>query len=335
VRQFASLIAVLLAFLASLGSAAGAEELPANVLARNRWMELTRADYEAALSRVPESLRQEFGISPKRVQGLLNALLVNKTLAAQARAHGIEPHADSRAEGGFEFDKSLAARELQRIEADAGADFDAKRALFESKAREIYALDREKFRIPEEVRLSDIAVSIKERGEANARARAEEARRKLAEGFDFAAVAREYSDDPTTRDKGGALPFVTAPQLTPEYAKAVFALSRVGEISLPIKAPMAWHVVRLDDRRPSRIKAFDECRDEIMKQLRVRHVQDARDARLKSIYRDPDLVLNQAAIDALVIPIDPKLSSPVPEGSSATPLAVSPPSPTYVAPRSK
>jgi len=335
VRRFASLAVVLLAFLASPGSATGAEELPANVLARNRWMELTRADYEAALSRVPENLRQEFGSSPKRVQGLLNALLVNRTLAAQARAHGIEPRADLPADGGFEFDKLLAARELQRIEADAGADFDAKRAIFESKAREIYALDREKFRVPEEVRLSDIAVSIKERGEANARARAEEARRKVAEGVDFAAVAREYSDDPTTRDKGGALPFVTARQLTPEYAKAVFALSRVGEISSPIKAPMAWHVVRLDERHPSRIKTFDECRDEIMKQLRAQHVQETREARLKSIYRDPELELNQAAIDALVIPIDPKLSNPVPEGSSATPLAVSPPSPTYVAPRGK
>ena len=195
--------------LATVPAAYGAD-LPPNVLAKNRWMELTRGDYDAALAKVPEKLRWEFATSPKRLQDLLNGMLVTKTLAAQAHAHGAKP-VPVRGKGpAADADRAMAAAELQRIAADAGKSFDANRQAHEAKAREIYDLDREKFRAPEEVRLSDIAIAIKDRGDDAALARAREARARVVAGADFAAVAREYSDDATTREKGGALPFVIA-----------------------------------------------------------------------------------------------------------------------------
>src|SRR4029077_11918333 len=92
IRIFVScLVAVIAAF-----TQAKAADLPPNVLAKNHWMELTRADYDAAIARVPEKLRFEFQASPKRLQALLNNMLVTKTLAAQARVHGTKPLASFR-----------------------------------------------------------------------------------------------------------------------------------------------------------------------------------------------------------------------------------------------
>jgi peptidyl-prolyl cis-trans isomerase C len=244
-------------------------------------MEMTRADYEAAIARVPANMRFEFSMSPTRVQGVLNNLLVTRTLAAQARAHGTKA-ATSSADGfGSDLERALAAAELQRIETDATQAFEAQKPAFEAKAREIYRLDRAKFSTPEEIRLSDIAVAIEGRGEDAALARAREARRRLVGGADFAAVAREYSDDPTTRDKGGALPFVSREKLASEYAKAAFALTTIGEISEPIKAPAAYHVVRLEERRAARTQSFEEVRDKIMESLRQRYVAEQRDLRVR------------------------------------------------------
>jgi parvulin-like peptidyl-prolyl isomerase len=178
------------------------------------------------------------------------------------------------------------------------------------KARELYTLDRDKYRTPEEVRISDIAVSIKQRGDEAALARAREARQRIDAGADFAAVARDYSDDPTTRDKGGALPFVTAKALAPDYAKAVFALTTVGAVSEPIKAPSAYHVVRLDERRPPRPQTFEEVGDSIMRDLRIRYVTEQREARIKAIQEDSGLQVNQAAVDSLVNHIDPERMKP-------------------------
>jgi peptidyl-prolyl cis-trans isomerase C len=266
-------------------------------------MELTRADYDAALGKVPEKLRWEFATSPKRIQDLLNGLLLNKTLAAQARAHGVG--SDAFAKGpADQSERALADAELKRIGDAAGRDFDARKKEFEAKAREIYLIDPGKYKRPEEVRFSDIAVAIKDRGDDAARKRVEEARQRLLAGADFATVAREYSDDPKAKDNGGAMPLVSAKRLAPEFAKGVFALAKVGAISEPIKGPAAWHVVRLDERRPAGIQSFDEVRDGIMKTLRDRYIAQARDLRIQEVYRDPDLRINQPAIDALVNRVD-------------------------------
>lgn len=298
-------------FLCALAAGSlSAGELPPDVLVKSRWMEMTRADYEAAIARVPANMRFEFSMSPTRVQGVLNNLLVTKTLAAQARAHGTKPAAPSADGVGNDLERALAAAELQRIEADATQAFEAQKPAFEAKAREIYRLDRAKFSTPEEIRLSDIAVAIEGRGEEAALARAREARRRLVGGADFAAVAREYSDDPTTRDKGGALPFVSREKLASEYAKVAFALTRIGEISEPIKAPAAYHVVRLEERRAARTQSFEEVRDKIMESLRQRYVTEQRDLRVQAIHRDPELQINQPAIDALVTHVDPALLKP-------------------------
>ncbi len=236
---------------------------------------------------------------------MLNNLLLNKTLAAQARAHGTVA-GSSFAANTAESDQALANAELKRVETDAGAYVDAHKAEFEAKAREVYALDREKYRMPEEVRLSDVAVAIRKRGEEAALARAREARQHLVAGADFATVAREYSDEAATKDKGGALAFVSRKALAPDYAKGVFALSKIGEISEPIKAPSAYHVVRLEERRPSRIQTFDEVHGAILARLRTQYAADQRDRRIQSVYRDPELQMNQPAIDALVNKFDPK-----------------------------
>lgn len=296
------LFAAIVPLLASL--AVGASELPPDVLAQSQWMKLTKADYDMALSRVPAKQREEFATSPRRIQSLLNSLLVIKTLAAQARLDGVQPQANLAAAPLAIPEQALANAELAHIDEDAARAFDAKKDAFVAKAREVYALDSEKYRIPEQVRFSDIAVTFKDRGEAAALARAEEARKRVVAGEDFAKVAREYSDDATTREHGGALPLVSRDRLAKEFADGVFALQRVGEISQPIKGPTAYHVVRLDERRPSRVQTFDEVRDRILQDLRARYVADQRDARIKAINTDPTLVVNQAAVDALVVPYD-------------------------------
>ncbi|MBU6485283.1 MAG: peptidylprolyl isomerase [Betaproteobacteria bacterium] len=296
--------------------AAAPGPLPPDVFAKSHWMELTRADYDAALAKLPENLHWEFATSPKRIQDLLNGLLLNKTLAAQARAHGLGGDAFANKPAG-DAERALANAELKRIDDASRAAFDAKKAEYEARAREQYMIDRDKYRRPEQVRFSDIAVAIKGRGDAAAHQRVEEARQRLLAGADFATVAREYSDDPKVKENGGAMPLVSAKQLAPDFAKGVFALHKIGEISVPIKGPAAWHVVRLDERKPAGIQSFGEVRDAIMKDLLDRYIAQQRQLRIEAIYRDPDLQINQPAIDALVNHVDSDSLKPAASAKSA------------------
>ncbi|MEP6657985.1 MAG: hypothetical protein ABJC33_12165 [Betaproteobacteria bacterium] len=124
-------------------AAFAAEDPESVVLAENRFARLTLADYNAELQRLPENLRFDFATSPKRIAALLDTVLLRKSLAAQARSSGIEP-APPAQQTPAEADQALALLYIQRIENDAGADFDAKADQFTARARELYLLDRNK-----------------------------------------------------------------------------------------------------------------------------------------------------------------------------------------------
>ncbi len=100
---------------------------------------------------------------------------------------------------------------------------------------------------------------------------------RAIKGEDFASLARDYSDDPGSKDNGGSLGEFAKGQMVPEFEKAAFAL-RVGDISKPVKTNYGWHIIRCDSiaaisKEEPKIKAShillkvepsDETRDAIL-----------------------------------------------------------------------
>ena len=89
--------------------------------------------------------------------------------------------------------------------------------------------------------------------------------------------------------------------------KVVFALKNVGDVSEPIPAPSAYHIARLEERKPSLPRPFDEVHDSIMNSLRARYISDQRDLRMQQIFGEPKTEANEPAIEALVNRVDPKV----------------------------
>ena len=285
---------------------------PNEVLLENKYIKLTRADYELELLRVPEEMRAEFAANPKRLTTLLNQVLVNKTLAQQARDEGLDRDPELSARLAHELDRFYAQAEVAKIEADAGAEFDAHASDYLAKAREMYLLDKAKYRVPEEVSASHILFEVSKRGDAAALAAANEARAKLVAGADFATLAREISDDPTAKTNAGALGYFTVDKMDPAFSKAAFALKDVGDLSEPVLTRFGYHIIRLDGRHPAEQKPFEKASKQIMTELRERYIKHAREARIEAIETDPNAKVNQAAIDALVVklPAVPKVPKP-------------------------
>lgn len=314
---------------ATTGAAAPAADptdgLPPDVFAKSRWMEITRADWERALSGLPEKMRWEFATSPRRVQDTLNNLLLLKTLAAQARLDGLQPveprnigKEKTKNPANDNPDRALANAELLHLDNASAKAFDNDKAGFEKKAHEIYAVDIDKYKLPEQRVFSDIAVSITAHGDDGAKARAADARAKIVAGGVWDAIAREYSDDAGTKDKGGKLPPMSDSELPSEIAKDLLALKKPGDISEPIKTAVAWHIARLDAINPPRTQTFDEVKPSIMATLRAHYIANQRNLRFEEINRDPTLKINRLAIDKLVnqVGANGKPIAPAPESSA-------------------
>ncbi len=74
---------------------------------------------------------------------------------------------------------------------------------------------------------------------------ASEVRQKLLNGEDFEQLARRYSDDPGTKEKGGELGWFRRGQFVPAFDRAAFSL-RPGQISPVVETPFGFHIIRVD-----------------------------------------------------------------------------------------
>jgi peptidyl-prolyl cis-trans isomerase SurA len=83
--------------------------------------------------------------------------------------------------------------------------------------------------------------------ENDARNRLTSLKDRIANGADFAELARLQSDD-TSAARGGDLGWVTPGDVVPEFERAMDAL-KTGQVSDPFKTPFGWHIVQVLERR--------------------------------------------------------------------------------------
>ncbi|NUN48789.1 MAG: peptidylprolyl isomerase, partial [Candidatus Brocadiae bacterium] len=118
------------------------------------------------------------------------------------------------------------------------------------------------------------------------RDKAEDLRRKLKEGADFATIAAAESDDEFSAAKGGKLPaFISGMSMRePAFEDAAFALQNPGDLSQVVKTDRGWHILRLTERRPAKPQTYEALRPEIRKLRMDRNSLDVFMRRLRADY---------------------------------------------------
>jgi peptidyl-prolyl cis-trans isomerase C len=111
----------------------------------------------------------------------------------------------------------------------------------------------------------------KELTEEEALAKAQEIRKKLLAGEDFATLAKAESDDTASGANGGDLGTFKHGQLVPQFDQAAFSLP-VGQLSEPVKTPFGYHLIRVEQRD---VKTFEEVRPEVEKKMRPEMARNA------------------------------------------------------------
>ena len=275
------------------------------VLVENSTVKIRKSDYELELTRLPADIRPGFANSERRVNDLLRRMLIERTLAAQARTEKLDKQPENLAKLEAEIDRLHTLLKLEKIAADAAADFDARRPAYEARARELYTVDRKKYATPEQLFASHILFDIKSRSRDEAEKLARDTRAKVVAGADFNVLARDVSEDASAKRNFGKLDWFTAAEMDPGFSAGAAALKNTGDVSEPVLSSFGWHIIKLEGRRPAVQKTFEEAREEILAELKAKHVNDARDGALAKLRNDPSIKANREAIDALVIRVDP------------------------------
>jgi parvulin-like peptidyl-prolyl isomerase len=112
---------------------------------------------------------------------------------------------------------------------------------------------------------------------------ADEIYAKLKNGADFAALAKKYSQDPGSKDKGGKFTAYKGKTVKP-FDTFVFS-AKVGELSHPIKTSFGWHVIKvLSDTKPPAPQPLTEAKDTISGAL----LKQKQDQALKNFVKDAE-----------------------------------------------
>jgi len=151
-------------------------------------------------------------------------------------------------------------------------------------------------------------------------AKAQDLKKQLDAGADFATLAKANSIEPGAAQSGGDLGYFTADKMVPEFAAAAFAL-KVGQVSDPVQTQFGWHIIKVLDRRPAAKPTMDQLAPDITKNLAQAKFQSLFQQYLKGATIDiPDASLKAQTLAQL----SPQ-TAPAPDAGASAPADASAP----------
>src|SRR5579859_5510831 len=158
----------------------------------------------------------------------------------------------------------------------------------DADVKKFYDDNPSKFEQPEMVRASHILVSTKdpetnkdlsEEQKAAKHKKAEDLLKRAQAGEDFAKLAKENSDDPGSKDKGGEYQFARG-QMVPEFEAAAFSL-KTNQVSDIVTTTYGYHIIKLSEKMPAKkvelAKVAPEIKEYLKQQEMQKHQQDLQD----------------------------------------------------------
>jgi peptidyl-prolyl cis-trans isomerase D len=214
----------------------------------------------------PGELQDEFRYRNEKLK-LNYALIKPEDLAAK-----INPD-DAEIRAAYEKNKSKYLVPEKRVVRYALADVNQIRQNTQVSDDELkvqYQQDIQQYQVPNRVHVDHILLMTVGKTPAEVeeiRQKAEDVLKQAnKKGANFEELAKKYSEDPGTKDKGGDLGWITQGQTVPEFEKVAFSLPK-GSISDLVKTQYGFHIIKVLDKETAHTKTFDEVKDSIRSPL--------------------------------------------------------------------
>jgi foldase protein PrsA len=204
-----------------------------------------------------------------------------------------------KARGLSEADVRSALREQVILDKALSKDV----TITPAQVKDYFNKNRSSFDKPEEVTARHILVptlALANQIEAQVRANPQ----------NFAALAKKYSTDPGTKDKGGELGAFRRGQMVPAFDKYAFS-APIGQISPPIKSPFGYHIIQVESRTPGQKATLQSATPQIMDTLRQQQEAPLIQPFLQGLQQKATIQVNDPQFATL-------FATPAPAGPPAT-----------------
>ena len=237
---------------------------------------ITAGELSSLIQILPEQMRSA-AVGANRRQFIENIVKV-KVLAQEARKRKLDQTTAYKKQAAFQLENLLAGVLYQDMIKSLQVDEATERAYYEQHKAESERVHARHIL----VRMKGSPVPVKpgqqDLSEEQALAKAQELRKKLAAGGDFAALAQAESDDTGSGANGGDLGFFGHGQMVPSFEQVAFAMP-AGQLSEPVRSQFGYHIIRVEAKEA---KTFEQMRPDIEKRIRPEAAQKALEEMRKS-----------------------------------------------------
>ncbi len=229
-------------------------------------IEVRRSEFENAIRSLPNEY-QQYALGPGKRQFAQDVLRM-KLLAAAGRQQGLDQSPEIQTQLDMMRDNLVANALVQRVQASFTLD--------EAALRQAYEANKAQY---EKSNARHILIAFKgspaaqpgkpELTEEEAKAKAEDLRKKIDGGASFEELAKTESDDVGSGANGGSLGEFARGQMVPEFEQAAFTAA-IGTVSEPVRTQFGFHLIRVDSRGAA---PFEEVRPTLERAERQQRVQ--------------------------------------------------------------
>ena len=139
----------------------------------------------------------------------------------------------------------------------------------QQQIQQYYNDHKSDYMVPEEADSRHILIAVPANADAKtvaaAQAKAESILKQIQSGADFAAMAKKYSDDPGSKDKGGELGYVRRGTMVPSFDNAIFT-QPIGKLTI-VRSQYGFHIVQVEGRHPAQQQPLSDVLPDIQATL--------------------------------------------------------------------
>lgn len=162
----------------------------------------------------------------------------------------------------------------------------SKAAVSDQATKDFYEKNKEQIRSPDRMHLRHIVIAVKTTAspadKEKARAKAEDLRKQIVGGADFAKLAAANSDDPNSKARGGDLGWVASGQVPAAFEKAAMAL-KPNETSPVVESAFGYHVIQLLERQAAAQVPYEQVKDRLAFMIKQKQAQESVQAKIKEL----------------------------------------------------
>src|SRR6516164_206997 len=154
------------------------------------------------------------------------------------------------------------------------------------------------YEVPNQVHVQHILFKTVGQTEAETKKKAEDVLKQARKGVKFDELAKKYSEDPGSKDKGGDLGWIRQGQTVPEFEKEAFSLAP-SQISDLVRTQYGFHIIKVLEKQTAHTKPFDEVQDALRAQAALnqadKQATDAVDQVSRAIRQSSKIALDDLA----------------------------------------